>query len=125
MNRHDSIENLIKILNGNMQNDGILAIAIFDRDGNPVAYAAQDHIKGDEISATGGGLLSMSIKVMESMNMAPMERVILETDKGTILLEHLQNGLGIILVTSPGISVGRARLIMLNLTRRIRKAVPL
>ncbi len=66
----------------------------------------------------------MSIKLMKSLNMDSMERTIIETGKGTIMLEHLQNGLGILLVASPGIPVGRIRLIMLNLVRKIQKGPP-
>ncbi len=124
MKLNDDIGHLIGILNEFMKNDGILAISIFDRDGNSMAHAARDDIEGDALSTTGGGLLSMSIKLMKSLNMDSMERTIIETGKGTIMLEHLQNGLGILLVASPGIPVGRIRLIMLNLVRKIQKGPP-
>ncbi len=125
MKREYRIEHLMKILRDNMRDNGILAIAIFDRHGNPVAYAVQDGIGGEELSARGGGLLSTSLKVMESLNMAPMERVVIETGRGIILLEHLKNELGIILVASPGISVGRARLITGKLVRKILEQISL
>ncbi len=125
MERKYRLEYLMKILRDNMQDNGILAIAIFDRHGNPVAYAVQDGIGGEELSARGGGLLSTSLKVMESLNMAPMERAVIETGRGIILLEYLKNELGIILVASPGISVGRARLITGRLVRKIMKEIPL
>ncbi len=125
MHLNDNIERMMKEMVQSMHDGEILALAIFDRDGNPIAYAVQDDMKGEDISAAGGGLLSMSARIMGSLNMAPAHRTIIETTKGNILIEDLHDGLGIVVVVSPGISIGRAKLLLEKLSRRFREAISL
>ena len=120
MERKNSIEEIVKEFDRNMKGGEIIALVVFDRDGRLIACAVQDEAAGEFLSVIGGGLLSMTEKVLDSMDMNPLDRTIIETTRGNILLENLGKEFGIILIASPGVSIGRARMMLKGVVQKLK-----
>jgi len=129
--RHGGIESGLKELLIDLQSktQGVAGFVVFTRDGFPIVSTVEfgDMFRGDfgEVtdgeffSAIGAGILSLAERTLEQMSMLPLDRLLVESPKGNVIVESVNEDLGIMAISYPNVPVGLVRMAVETARRKV------
>ncbi len=129
----NSIEVQIKeILVGiQKQAPGIMGFVVFTRDGFPITGTMHmnksiasdyDNVTDSEFfAAIGAGILSLSERTLEQMNMLPLDKMTVESPRGNIVVEKVDDYIGVMAVSRPDAPVGLVRMALEKAKNKLKE----
>ncbi len=113
--------------------EGIAGFVVFTRDGFPVVSTVEfgDMFRGDfeEVNegeffaAIGAGILSLARRTLEQMGMLPLDRLLVESPSGNVIVEQVNDDLGIMAISYPSVPVGLVRMAVESARRKVRELI--
>ncbi len=94
---------------------GLLGFVLFTMDGFPIkstlVHKTDNAISEQELfSAVGAGLISLAEKALKQIKLMPMNKLTIESTSGNIVVERVNQDVGIMALALPGTPLGMVRI---------------
>jgi len=131
--RAGGIESGLKELLYDLQTktQGLAGFVLFTKDGFPIVSTVefgdmyrgefQEVTDGEFFAAIGAGILSLAQRTLEQMSMMPLTRLLVESPRGNVIVEQVDDELGIMAISYPGIPVGLVRMAVESARRKVKQ----
>lgn len=112
------------------QTQGISGFVVFTRDGFPITGTMHserlvgdyEHMTDSEFfAAIGAGIVSLSERTLEQMDMLPMDKMIIESPKGNIVVEKVDDYIGVMAISRPDAPLGLVRMALERVKRKVKE----
>ncbi len=119
-------ERIEDILEGiQRETTGLLGFVLFTKDGFPVkstlTHSRESSLQEQELfSAIGAGLISLAERTLGQIQMLPMDRLTIESEKGNIVVEKITSDVGIMALALPSTPLGMVRIAVKNARDRLK-----
>ena len=132
---YGGIESGLKRVLHNLQEktQGIAGFVVFTRDGFPVVSTVEfgdmfrgdfyDVGEGEFFAAIGAGILSLARRTLEQMGMLPLDKLLVESPKGNVIVEQVNEDVGIMAISYPDVPVGLVRMAVDSARRKIKEYI--
>ncbi len=112
---------------------GIAGFVVFTRDGFPVVSTVElgDMFRngfygveeGEFFAAIGAGIFSLARRTLEQMNMLPFDRILVESPRGNVIVEAVDDEVGIMAISYPDVPVGLVRMAVESARKKVREFI--
>lgn len=112
------------------QAPGIMGFVVFTKDGFPITgtiysdsvmVREYDNVSDNEFfAAIGAGILSLSERTLEQMNMLPLDKMTVESPRGNIVVEKVDDYIGVMAVSRPDAPVGLVRMALEKAKKKLK-----
>ncbi len=95
---------------------GILGFVLFTFEGFPIISTvdgigpSEGEDPAEYLSAVGAGIVSLSGTTLGHMGISPMKRLIMESGKGYVMVERVDENVGMMVVATLSTSIGMAKM---------------
>ncbi len=125
------LRDLLKDLQSKTQ--GLAGFVIFTKDGFPIVSTVEfgnmfrgefeEVTDGEFFAAIGAGILSLAQRTLEQMGMLPLDRLLVESPKGNVIVEQVNEDMGIMAISYPGVPVGLVRMAVESARKKVRQFI--
>ncbi len=112
---------------------GVAGFVVFTKDGFPIVSTVEfgdmfrgdlhDVGEGEFFAAIGAGILSLAQRTLEQMGMMPLDRLLVESPRGNVIVEQVDGDVGIMAIAYPNVPVGLVRIAVETARRKIKEFI--